>query len=238
MCGAERVGQVALAVGVRRLVFTSTASVCAGIREEPRNETTITGPNSGYRESRLGAEQVLLGLHDRLGLPVVIARLPSVLGPGRGGLARRAFAPCSIAGSDFLPRGGITHPADVTDIIEGLCLCAEVPHIEGERFILAAAQPIMVRRLYTAIAAALGVPFAPLAVPAGPFLAYIALADAAYRRTGIELPYAYTCEIMAGRIRYDISRARNMLGFSPRIAIEESVERTAAWMVERGLLGS
>jgi len=233
--GAEAVGQAALAVGVRRLVLTSTATVCGGIREGPRDETTVAPPNSSYRESRLRSEQVLQRLHDRLGLPVVIARLPAVLGPGAIDWRPR-FRAVQNGQVRFLPRGGITHPGDVADIVDGLRLCAEVPKIEGMRFILAAGEPITVRRLYAAIAGALDVPFSPRELPAAPFLAYLALANMAYRGAGIELPYGYTCEIMVGRIRYDISRARNVLGFAPRYSIEESVGRTAAWMRQRQLL--
>jgi nucleoside-diphosphate-sugar epimerase len=234
--GAEAVGQAALAAGARRLVFTSTAAVCHGSPlAGPWNEATVPVPTNNYRESRVRSEQALRRMHDRLGLPVVIARLPAVMGPGAVDWRSR-FRLVGDGRLRFLPRGGVAHPGDVADIVEGLMGCAEVPNIEGMCFMLSAPEPITVHRLNAAIAAALGVSFAPREVPAAPFLSYLALARGVFKRTGIELPHGYTCEILAGRIRYDIGLARTRLGFSPRYSVEESIRRTAAWLRERELL--
>lgn len=233
--GAEAVGQAALAVGGRRLVFTSSAAVCHGSPAAgPWNEATVPVPTNNYRESRLRSEQALQRMHDRLGLPVVIARLPSVMGPGAVDWRSR-FRLVRDGRLRFLPRGGIAHPGDVSDIVDGLVRCAEVPNIEGMCFILSSPEPITVHRLNAAIAAAIGVTFAPREVPAAPFRSYLALANGVFKRTGIELPYGYTCETLAGRIHYDIGRARTVLGFTPRYGVEESVRRTAQWMREREL---
>jgi dihydroflavonol-4-reductase len=233
--GAVAAGHATLAVGAGRLVFTSAASVCGGSRVEHRNEATPAQPNSSYRESRLRAELALHRMFEERGLPVVIARLPVVLGLGAiEWLARfRAVRDGRIR---FLPRGGVTHPGDVEDIVDGVRLAAEVPHIEGECFVLAGAESVPVRVLYAEMAAALRVPFSPRELPATPFLAYLALANAAYRATGLALPHGYTCETLAARISHDIGKARRVLGFSPRVSLRESVARTARWLTERQLL--
>jgi nucleoside-diphosphate-sugar epimerase len=102
--------------------------------------------------------------------------------------------------------------------------------------VLAGAEPVPVRELYAEIAAALGVPGSPRELPATPFLAYLALANTAYRTTGLALPHGYTCETLAARISYDIGKARRVLGFSPRVSVRESIARTARWLKEGGLL--
>ena len=232
---AEATGQATLAVGARRLVFTSTASVCAGSRAKLLNEVTPAQPNSSYRESKLRAERVLLRMHEEHGLPVVIARLPAVLGPGAIDWRGR-FGKVRDGRFRYLPRGGVTHPCDVADILDGLQLAADVPGIEGECFVLASAEPMPVRVLYTEVAEALGVPFSPRELPAAPFLAYLALANIAYRATGLTLPHGFTCETLAARISYDIGKARRVLGFSPRVSLGESVARTVRWLTERRLL--
>jgi len=233
--GAEAAGQACLTVGAIRLVFTSAASVCAGTRAESRNEATPLRPNSSYRESKVRAEHILQGLHRQRGLPVVITRLPSVLGPGAIDWRAR-FRAVREGRIRFLPRGGVTHPGDVADMVDGLRLAAQVPGIEGECFVLAGAEPVPVRGLYAAMAEALGVPFSPRELPAAPFLAYLALADTVYRATGLALPHWYTCEAQADRTIYDIGKARRVLGFVPRVSVRESVTRTARWLTERQLL--
>jgi nucleoside-diphosphate-sugar epimerase len=233
--GAEAVGQAVLAVGARRLVFASTVTVCGGARAELRDETTPVRPNSGYRESKFRAEQVFRRLQEDRGLPVVIARLPQMLGPGALEWRTR-FRAVRDGRIRFLPRGGINHPGDVTDMVDGLRLCADVPGIEGGCFMLAGPDPVTVRDLYGAIARALGAPFSPRDLPAGPFLTYAALANFAYRAAALNLPHGYTCEVLAGRIGYNIGKARRVLGFAPRFSVAESVARTAAWMVEHRIL--
>ena len=233
--GAEATGLATLAVGARRLVFTSTASVCAGSRAKLGDEATPAQPNSSYRESKLRAEQVLQRMHAERGLPVVIARLPAVLGPGAIDWRGR-FRAVREGRIRYLPRGGVTHPCDVADVLDGLRLAAEVPGIEGECFVLAGAEPVPVRRLYAEVAEALGVPFSPQELPAAPFLAYLALANTAYRAAGLTLPHGFTCESLAARIIYNIGKARRVLGFSPRVGPRESVARTARWLTEHQLL--
>jgi nucleoside-diphosphate-sugar epimerase len=220
---------------VGRLVLTSTARIAC--RDgAPTDEATPPRPSSGYRESKLRAEETLLGLKGE-GLKVVIVRLPTVLGPGAVDW-RREFVKVSSGGVRYLPAGGLTHSIDADDVIHGLCLAAEVPKVEGERFVLAAAEPLLVRDLYLAIARAVGVTLMARELPGSPFRAWASLAGIVYRVTGWELPFGFTCEQLAARHHFRIEKARAMLGFAPRRGMVESVARTAAWLRDQGWLPS
>jgi dihydroflavonol-4-reductase len=230
---AEIIGRASLAAGIRRLVFTSTARVAC--RDQAwSDETTSPSPISGYRESKLRAEDVLLELGSQ-GLNVVIARLPMVMGPGAVDW-KRDFLKVRSGRLRYLPAGGVTHIGDVDDMISGLCLCADVPDVEGERFLLASAQPLAVRDLYRAIAEAVGVPLSVRELPGFPFRAYAAAARLVYRTSGWALPFGFTCERLAARHRFRIDKARALLGFAPRWETRATVNRTADWMREKGWL--
>ncbi len=230
---AETVGQAAALARVKRLVYTSAAVIAGAGNGKPVDEASSPSPSSGYRESRLLAEGVLLDLARRHGLRVVIARLPSVMGPGAVDW-RSDFLKVGTGRLRYLPSGGVTHIGDVDDMIQGVSLCADVPGVEGERFILAAAEPVKVRDLYLAIANALGVPLAIREVPGAPFRAYAQVASLVYRATGRALPHGFTCERLAARRRFRIEKARAVLGFTPRWDLPATVARTAAWMREIG----
>lgn len=230
---AETIGRACLAAGVDRVVLTSTARVAC--RDgAPSDENCQPRPSSAYRESKLRAEETLLHLGAR-GLDVVIARLPQVMGPGAVDW-RRDFLRVLSGGLRYLPSGGVTHIGDVDDMIQGLCLCAAMPNVAGERFILAAAEPVSVRDLYLAIADAVGVPLSVIELPGGPVRAYARVAAFTYRTTGWALPFGFTCERLAARQGFMIDKARTMLGFSPKWDMPATVERTAAWMREMGWL--
>jgi dihydroflavonol-4-reductase len=229
---AELVGKACLAVSLRRLVFTSTARI--GYRDdgEPSDERCHPRAGSGYRESKLKAEETLLGLGPR-GLDVVIARLPQIMGPGAIDW-RRDFLKVWSGRMRYLPTGGMTHIVDVDDVIQGLCRCAEVSNVAGERFILAAANPVTVRDLYSAIADAVGVTLSVRTLPGGPFRAYARAASLIYRAFGVAPPFGFTAERLAGRASFGIDKARTMLGFSPQWDMPATVARTARWMREMG----
>jgi nucleoside-diphosphate-sugar epimerase len=231
---AETIGRASVGAGVRRVILTSTAGIAWRHGRAPCDETCPPRPNSGYRESKLRAEEVLLDLGTQ-GLNVVIARLPAVLGPGAIDW-RRHFLKVRSGRLRYLPTGGVTHLVDVDDAIQGLCLCAEVPGVEGERFILASDQPVSVRDQYLAIAGAVGTRLSVRELPGAPLRAFTRAADLLDHVTGWALPFGFTCERLAARRPLRIDKARAKLGFAPRWDMPASVARTAAWLREMGWL--
>ena len=231
---AETIGRASLDAGVSRVILTSTTGIARCNGGAPSDETSPPRPNSAYRESKLRAEEVLLDLGAH-GLNVVIARFSSVLGPGAIDW-RRDFQKVRSGRLRYLPAGGVTHLVDVDDVIQGLRLCAEVPGVEGERFILASGEPVSVRDLYLAIADAVGTRLSVRELPGAPFRAFSRAADLMYRVSGWALPFGFTCERLAARRPLRINKARAMLGFLPRWDLPAMVARTAVWMREKGWL--
>jgi dihydroflavonol-4-reductase len=232
---SESAGRGSLAAGVRRLVWTSVATLTGYDGPERQNEDTRALPNSAYRLSRLVDEQIFDELARRDGLDVVTARLPRVLGPGARDWARtvRAVRDGSIR---VLPEGGTFHSGDVDDIVDALKRCAQAPGIAGRRFVLSAVDPVPTVALLRTFADCLGVPFAPRIVPAAPYRAYVALGNFLFRSMGVSLPYHYTAEFYSARLAFDVTRARRELGWTPGIPLLESARRTAIWLREMRLV--
>lgn len=233
---SEAVGEAALAVGVQRVVVSSTATLTGYAGPDRQTEATRPRPNSAYRSSRLQAEQVFDGLNRGSGLDVVIARVPQrVLGPGARDWTTVVRA---VRDGTFrvLPGNGTIHSGDVDDIIDGLRRCARTTGLSGNRFLLGAAAPMPTTTLLRAIADHLGVAFAPRIVPAAPFRAYVALGNVAYRYTRLSLPHHFTAEFYSARIALDIGHARRRLGYSPRFDMPESIGRTVAWLRDHALV--
>lgn len=228
--GTAGLARAAAAEGVTRLVHASTAAVYGGIvRGSAVREDAALNPESSYARSKALAERRLRSSGDRHAVPIVIARICSVLGPGGDGM-RGLFA--SVASGRFRLIGAGDnrhHLADVSDIVEGLLLCGSQPGIEGRIYNLAGGEPILIRDLVLLIGQELGVEGPPKSLPAAPLAVYRRLSQALSRIAGVGLPRADgIATLMSDRV-LDISRARRELGYAPRVGVEESVRRTAAW---------
>jgi nucleoside-diphosphate-sugar epimerase len=107
-------------------------------------------------ESKVLGGRIVLSARQREGLPVVVAHLSTVWGPGSTswlGLFR------SIISGQFRLIGAGTnfhHIADVSDVVEGLRLCAYTKRIEGRTFILSGSEAVQLRRLVEMIGKEVG----------------------------------------------------------------------------------
>jgi nucleoside-diphosphate-sugar epimerase len=233
---AESIGEGALAAGAERVVLTSTAAVTGCSGPEQQNEDTTPRPNSAYRSSRLRDERIFQAFHEQRGLDVVIARVAQrVMGPGARDW-RGVVLSVREGRIRVLPAQGTLHSGDVDDVVDGLRLCALTSGIAGRRFLLGAATPMATTAVLRTIAEQLGVRFAPRILPAGPYRAYVRLGNFVYRTARLELPHHFTADFYSARIAYDIERARQQLGYSPRYEMSESIGRTVSWLRERGLV--
>jgi nucleoside-diphosphate-sugar epimerase len=235
--GAENVARAVARAGVERLVFCSSVAVYGRIsKNQLIDEDTETNPDSPYGESKVLGEQVVLSARQRSGLPVVVARISTVWGPGTTswlGVFR------SIASGHFRLMGNGTnyhHIADVSDVVEGLVLCGSVKGIEGRTYILAGSESMQLRELVKMIGEEVGVTRFPLDLPAAPLHVYRALDRMAVALIGRKLPRADRLALFLGDRTFDITRARQELGYVPRISTKETIRRMAEWFRAQGHL--
>lgn len=78
----SNVGNATLEVGVRKLVYLSSAIVYGTPQDHPISEQHPTHPFLPYGASKLSGELALRCLHDARGLPLVIGRSFVIYGPG------------------------------------------------------------------------------------------------------------------------------------------------------------
>lgn len=234
--GTEHVARAALQAGVARMVHGSTGGVYGFTTHGVIDERRPLRPNSPYRTTKAAAESVVQSYYRQHALPVVTARFTSVIGPRSMswlGLFRAVAAPpFRIIGS------GENHfpLCPVGDLVNGLCLCAETPGIAGETFLLASQETITLNRFLEAIAQALDVAPPITHLPALPFRLYHGLGMALYRHTGIELPRAHLYEFFLASRRFDISRAKQRLGYQPKVPLLTAIQDMAGWYRRAGYL--
>ena len=232
----ELIAQTALDLGVTRMVFCSTAAVYGVIDDPPVDEQSRTKMDSPYAETKLMAEQRLLSAYRAQGLPVVIARFPGVLGYGSPSFIGLFLA---IAAGGFRvigPGNNHTHISHVKDVVQGLRLCGETAGINGRIYNLASEHPVTVNELVTGIAQELGVTLSAVRLPRFPYQMFHAVNCMLYRVCGRELPRASKYELFLSDKIMSIVRARQELGFRPKVSLKEGLRDAIAWHRERSEL--
>jgi len=206
--------QAARRVGVSRFVHTSTSEVYGTAREVPIKETHPLQGQSPYSASKIGADKIAESFHASFAVPVVTVRPFNTFGPRQ---SARAVIPTIItqllAGADKIKLGSLHPTRDLNfaaNTVEGFIAAAEPPEAIGQTFNLGSNREITIGDLAQLIIKIVGVP------------AEIESDSARVRPANSEV----------GRLLADNTRARDLLGWAPRVTLEEGLEQTVAWLRE------
>ncbi len=192
--------------GVRRIVFASSSSVYGSSGSLPRVESAPTDPIAPYAVAKLAAERYCVSFSRVYGgLETVCLRYFNVFGPRQDPSSEYAaavprFLAAVIAGEPVTIYGDGGQLRDFTyvaNVVEANLLAAEVEGINGLVFNIATGTPVSVNEIADLIGAVLDRP--------------------------VEKRYLPT---RAGDIRdswADVGEARRLLGYEPRVDLQEGL---------------
>jgi nucleoside-diphosphate-sugar epimerase len=135
-----------------------------------------------------------------------------------------------------VPRRGVMTPVYVDDLVDLILLALVHPEARGRTFVGWEGPPVSVRDFFDRYARMLGRGRAP-ALP-GPLLKLAAAADEALARLRGRPPTAtrWAVSYLSRESAYRASRAQELLGWHPRVDLDEGMRRTEAWARDNGLL--
>jgi UDP-glucuronate 4-epimerase len=191
-----------------RVVFASSSSIYGNDDRRPFREDQANGrPESPYGATKIAGEALAHAHHRATGLPVGVARLFTVYGPRqRPDLAIHRFARRILAGEPvelFDDGRGLRDYTYVDDAVDALVRMADV----AEPWVIlniGSDRPVVTADVVAEIERALGVLARRVSMPAQP-------GDVAATHA-------------------DIGRARDLLGWAPRMPFREGIERFCAWL--------
>lgn len=219
-----------------RFVHVSTTGVLGPTGDQPANEDRSAAPSNIYERTKWQAELLVREAIEK-GFPAVIVRPGLVYGPGDMHLLGFFRA---IQRGFFRPIGSKPiwlHPIYVADHTKALLSSAYSQQALGECFHIAGAEPVTVSEFAAAIAVALGkrpphgyypLPVARLAAGISGLLPAGMQAWAPLTRSRVDF-------LSHNRV-YDVSKARNLLGFSADTALAFGLAKTASWYWHQGYL--
>jgi UDP-glucose 4-epimerase len=219
-----KVALAAMAAGVRRFVFVSSAGVL-GQRSPPAgfDDSSDPDPHDAYTRSKLDAERWLTE-HSAGKIELVVVRPPLVYGPDARGNFGRILRAAAVGRP--LPIGSLRAPRSmvgVRNLSHFLMTCLMHPNAPGPPMLVAEPETTTLADLAEEIARLAGVPSRSFRVPA-------ALLGAGLRLLGRQADAARLVAPFAIRV----ARAQTALGWRP--AFERSSEM--AWTVRTFLQAS
>jgi nucleoside-diphosphate-sugar epimerase len=233
-----RVIEAARRNGVRRVVCTSTVGIHGSVAGPPATEDSPVRPEGVYEVTKAAGDALALAEAEKGEPEVVVLRPAPVYGPGDTRLVKLF----RLAGQrrPILLGSGRAHyqMVYVDDLVDAFLLAARRPEAAGQAFIVAGAERPSLDELVAAVAHALGrAAPRPVHVPAAPVRRLAHACELVCRPLGVRPPlYRRRVDFFLNDRRYDTGKAERLLGFRPRVGLEEGLGRTVAWCRSCGLL--
>jgi len=203
------------------------------------DESAAYAPAGGYGESKMEAEQRVLQLVDR-GLDAVIVRAPWFYGPGQPE-RQTAFFTAVRKGQFPLVGDGSNRRSMVyvDNLVDGLLRAERREGVAGQCFWIADEKRYEMREILASVKGALqraglDVSAKQRRVP-GAVGEIASVADRILQGVGLYNSAVHVLSEMNKTIACSIELARKTLGYEPQIAIDDGMDRSIAWCLERGI---
>jgi nucleoside-diphosphate-sugar epimerase len=231
--GTQALLGAARAEGLRRFVLVSSLAVHHyGGHLDGDERTARDATINAYARSKIAAEDLL---REEAGPVEWCIVRPGVFpfGPRDRTSFVHLAAAAEKGGLGFVNGGqALVTTAYVENLVEGLRLALEHPRAADQTFVMGDPQPVSWRELFERLAGALDAPRPRLNVPE--LLAYplASAMELGYHSLRIQRPPPLTRYriLLAARDCHFVShKARDLLGYQPRVGLDEALARSVAW---------
>ncbi len=233
----EHLVNASIQSGVSRFIHCSTVGVHGHVAHSPANEESPFGPGDLYQETKLQGEEIARRYMKENRLSITIVRPAGIYGPGDLRFLKLFRA---INKRRFFMIGAGTvhyHFTYIDDLVDGIILCSRSEQSIGKTYILGGTEYITLNQLTSMIADELHVKLQKIRIPLWPVYAAGFACEVVCKPFGIEPPlYRRRIDFFKKNRAFDISKAKNELGFQPKVSLEEGIHRTACWYREKNYL--
>jgi nucleoside-diphosphate-sugar epimerase len=187
-----------------------------------------------YPDSKIASEQVVLQAHIEGRVPCTIVRPGDVYGP-RSRVWATIPAELIRARRFSLPGGGrgIHSPVYIDNLVDGVVMAAESPAANGQIFTLSDGIGVPYREFFAPYAELVGRRLITTPTPVA--LAFASVARQALRfAPGDNEVNRASARYLLRTGTYSIRKAREVLGWEPRVGLQEGLARTVDWLREQG----
>jgi NAD dependent epimerase/dehydratase len=212
--GTLNILQAARETSVAKIIHTSTSEVYGTAQYVPIDEKHPLQGQSPYSASKIAADMLAQSFHLSFGLPVATCRPFNTFGPRQ---SARAIIPTvliqGMAGKSRIRLGNTQTTRDfnyVTDTVEGFIRIAESREAIGQVINIGSGQEITIASLVDKVSKILGVDMKV--------------------KTARERVRPSASEVF--RLCADNTKSKKILGWKPKVSLEEGLRRTAEWLMK------
>jgi nucleoside-diphosphate-sugar epimerase len=239
--GVRKVLDAAVATGAKRFVQISS---CAAFGKQFPADVAETYPvaaatGRNYDDAKGGSEHPALAAHAAGEMACTIIRPGDVYGPGSRPWVLIPLETIATSSAFLLPAHGkgILSPIFIDDLVDGIVLAAGSSAAAGHIFSLTGGRGVTCEEYFAYHWRWAGKTGKPRSFSTATVTRLATLAGVVRRALGHKSeagPEALALLTKPGT--FSIEKARRMLGYVPKVSLEEGMRRTEAWLRETGRL--
>ena len=235
--GTKTVLEASKIAGVKRFIRCSTIGVHGSGKSTPANEGSPFNPGDLYQKTKVESESMVRASIGASAMEIVIIRPCSIYGPGDMRmlkmfkmLSKRLFFLVGPCRENF-------HAVYIDDLVDGFMLALKKPEAADETFIIGGESYLSLKDYISVAAEAVGAPPPWLKFP------YWFFYSAAVAFETVCVPLRIEPPLHRRRVRFyknnrafSIEKVKKVLGYEPKISMEEGMKKTVAWYRENGYM--
>jgi nucleoside-diphosphate-sugar epimerase len=235
--GTRYLLEASTAGGLQRFVYCSTIGIYGHRAPGITREDSPLAPGNIYERTKVSAERQVRDFAEKRGLKAVVLRPADVYGP-RDQRLLKLFKGVSRGRFPLFGSGnGRRHMVYVDDVVSAFFKAVERDQAVGQSMIVAGPRAYTLRELVAEIALATGSKRYGVPLPLAPMLALAAVVEDVSKAIKVDPPiYRRRMDFFSSDSEFDTSRARQVLGWEPRVDLREGVRRTLEDYRRCGLL--
>jgi nucleoside-diphosphate-sugar epimerase len=235
--GTRVVLDAALRHQVKKLIYCSTCGVHGNVDHPPAGEGAPIQPADYYQQTKYEAEPVALEYVAK-GLPVTILRPAAIYGPGDPERFYMIFK--RVAKGRFPMFGSgrtLYHPLYIDNLVDAHVLAMAPEKGVGEAFLIADEHYYPIQTIVEKVAQALRVDVKIPHYPVWPVVVAGHICEKVCKPFGITPPiFPRRVDWYRQNRAFRIEKARQQLGYQPKVGLDEGLARTAEWYRREGYL--
>ncbi|MGH7508760.1 MAG: NAD-dependent epimerase/dehydratase family protein [Gemmatimonadales bacterium] len=225
--GTRHLLEAATSQQVARFVYCSTIGIYGHRAPGITSERSPLAPGNIYERTKVAAERLVREFAENCGLRAVVLRPADVYGPRDQRLLKLFKGVSRGRFPLFGPGRGRRHMVYVDDVVSGFFRACEREEAVGEGLIVAGPRSCTLRELIAEVAQATGSKRYGFRLPLGPMLVLAAGVEDVCSALKVDPPiYRRRMDFFRSDSEFDTSRARQVLGWEPRVDLWEGIRRT------------
>ncbi len=230
--------EICKAENVKKVVYCSTQGVHGNVDNPPGDETTPIEPEDYYQVTKYQGEEVAQEFI-KDGMDITILRPTAIYGPGDPGRFLMLFKRVKSGMFPFFGNGqALYHPLYIENFVDAFELAAEKPEGKGETYLIADEKFYHIKEIVILIDKIMKTNAKIKYFPFWPLYAVATVVEILYKPLPWDPPiFRRRADWFRQNRAFKIDKAKNELGYNPKVGLEEGLTKTYEWYRDNGYLG-